>query len=115
MLIVKLAQPTSATSAGRRYVFACRNAKSMAKLAKHQHEHVMKTVGPFAFHVVGRVGFVLAAMALDGFGAEDGALTTEIKAAVSKSLPLLERGARGSMEKRKLCSLVTIRACPLWR
>ena len=35
--------------------------------------------------------------------AEDGPSTEAIKAAVTKSLPLLEKGAKGSMEQRKQC------------
>src|SRR5437867_2198840 len=50
------------------------------------------------------VGFVLGALALDAVGAEDSSPSIDaIRAAVTKSLPLLEKGARGSMAKRKQC------------
>ncbi len=65
---------------------------------------VTKTTSQFAFRIACSVGFVLGISALDAIGAEDSALTTDaIRAAVAKSLPLLEKGARGSMEKRKQC------------
>lgn len=64
----------------------------------------MKMPSRFAFRVVCCFGLVLGISAQDAIGAEDGAPSTDaIKAAVAKSLPLLEKGARGSMEKRKQC------------
>ena len=64
----------------------------------------MKTARPFPFRIVCCVGFVLAGWALDAIGAEDSAPSLDaIRTAVAKSLPLLEKGARGSMEKRKQC------------
>ncbi|PYI80859.1 MAG: hypothetical protein DME26_20805, partial [Verrucomicrobia bacterium] len=50
------------------------------------------------------VGFVLGALALDTVGAEESSPSIDaIRAAVAKALPLLEKGARGSMAKRKQC------------
>jgi hypothetical protein len=47
---------------------------------------------------------MLGALTLDVASAEDGAPSTgAIRAAVAKALTLLEKGARGSMEKRKQC------------
>lgn len=53
----------------------------------------------------GSVGLlVLTLMAINSVvRAEDGPSTDAIKAAVAKSLPLLEKGAKGSMEQRKQC------------
>ena len=64
----------------------------------------MKTTSQFPFWIVCCVGFVLGISALDAIGAEEDAPSIDaIRSAVAKSLPLLEKGARGSMEKRKQC------------
>ena len=64
----------------------------------------MKMPGQFAFRIIYCVGFVLAMSAVDAITSEDSAPSIDaIRAAVAKSLPLLEKGARASMEKRKQC------------
>ena len=66
----------------------------------------MNAILPNWYRRAGIVGFVTASLAIVGNwsqAADDVPSMDVIKAAVSKSLPLLEKGAKGSMEQRKQC------------
>ncbi|HYV28401.1 MAG TPA: prenyltransferase/squalene oxidase repeat-containing protein [Candidatus Eisenbacteria bacterium] len=64
----------------------------------------MKTISLFTFRIVCCVGFLHVAFTSDAARGQDSSPTTDaIKAAVARSLPLLEKGSRVSMEKRKQC------------
>jgi squalene-hopene cyclase-like protein len=69
-------------------------------------QNTVTTLFPHWSCIVGIVGFLIPALASVGAAvrAEDGSPSSDaIKAAVAKSLPLLEKGAKGSMEQRKQC------------
>ncbi len=66
----------------------------------------MKALFSRWFCIAGILGFLAAALAVTGNSVQADEVAPSldsIKAAVKKSLPLLEKGAKGSMEERKQC------------